>query len=233
MLPCWPLCLRCVAFWVSEHQWLNAASCSATGLHSNPNLSFTAFRKVLNGAYTHPYRRGKKKRGGKKKEKKEVQQWQGSKGNKTHRNIKRTESLRGGTVFRRAELLETEKLSHAKVAGASKGVGGNSLCRPSWRTQQPYRCICGLEQRKAETRWHQRGKQTVKENCKARQAGNPHHLPVARGSAKHFKTLAPPSAEKLHVLVISILVCTFSIRFPAQFSAFTETRPFSLMFGFS
>lgn len=45
-----------------------------------------------------------------------------------------------------------------------------SLCRASWRTQQPYRCICGLEQRKAETHWHQRGKQTVKENYKARQA---------------------------------------------------------------
>lgn len=60
-------------------------------------------------------------------------------------------------------ILETEKLNHAKVAGASK-AGGGSLCRASWRTQQPYRCICGLEQRKAETHWHQRGKQTVKEN---------------------------------------------------------------------
>lgn len=60
--------------------------------------------------------RGKKWRG-----KKEQQQEQGSEGNKTHRDRKRTESLRGGPVFRKAELLETEKLKPAKVAGAFGG----------------------------------------------------------------------------------------------------------------
>lgn len=46
------------------------------------------------------------------------------------RNIKKTESLRGGTVFRRAKLLETEKLNHAKVAGASNGRSGAGRGEP-------------------------------------------------------------------------------------------------------
>lgn len=79
-------------------------------------------------------------RTGGKKKKKEQQQEQGGNGNKTHRDIKRTESLRGGTVFRRAKLLETEKLNHAKAAGPSKE---KSLCRASWRTQQPYSAYVG------------------------------------------------------------------------------------------
>lgn len=42
-------------------------------------------------------------------------------GKQNTQNINRTESLRGGAVFRRVELLEMEKLNHAKVARASKG----------------------------------------------------------------------------------------------------------------
>lgn len=46
---------------------------------------------------------GENKEKGKKK-KREQQQEQGSKGNKTHRDIKRTEGLRGVTVFRKAVI---------------------------------------------------------------------------------------------------------------------------------
>lgn len=79
--------------------------------------------------------RGKKWRG-----KKEQQQEQGSEGNKTHRDRKRTESLRGGPVFRKAELLETEKLKPAKVAGAfgGKRKKKKDLHRAPWRTEQPH-----------------------------------------------------------------------------------------------
>lgn len=38
--------------------------------------------------------------------------------------------------------------------------------------------------------------------------GNPHHSPAVRGSAKHFETFPSSSAEKLHVLFISVLACT-------------------------
>lgn len=60
-----------------------------------------------------------------KLKKKVQQQEQGSKENKTCRDIKRTESLREGQYL---ELLETEKLNHAKVAGSSKGRKKSVQC---------------------------------------------------------------------------------------------------------
>lgn len=45
--------------------------------------------------------------------------------------------------------------------------------------------------------------------------GNPHRLPIARGSAKHFETLASSSAEKLYVLFIFILACTSFVNIPS------------------
>lgn len=153
---------------------------------------------MLNGAYTHPYS-SKKKKNTKKTKKHTHNTGTRQQGKQNSQNINRTESLRGGAVFRRVELLETEKLNHAKVARASKGkkkvcaehLGEhNSLTGAyvGWSREQL---------RHAGTREKSRlSKKTTRQG----RPGNPHHSPAVRGSAKHFETFPSSSALACTIL---------------------------------
>lgn len=161
----------------------------------------------------------------KKLKKKAQQQEQGSKENKTCRDIKRTESLREGQY---SELLETEKLNHAKVAGPSKGRKKSVQCifenttavqvhmqaaaQKSWDTLAP--------EKKADC-----------QNYKTRQASEYISFTCSKGLCQAFWDTCIFLKRK--AVSTSVLACIFSVTFPTLLIAFTERWPFSLTSGFS
>lgn len=159
---------------------------------------------------------------GKKMKRKEQQQEQGSEGNKTHRDRKRTESLRGGTVFRKAELLASRSLNSAKVAGAFRERKRNIYISVQSslenRTASRVKMWAGAE-KSCDTLAPERKAGCRRTQGTAGQGVCSIHL--QRGAA--LIRNAVPS--------VSTLACTFSVALPGQSFAFTE-RWFSLTSGF-